>query len=221
MQHIPIHRIVAALACAWSLGLANAGTVDAAGDYLPTFGGSTAGDLDVLSASVVYNPSAQSFRLAGTMAANIGTTASGFYVYGVDRGAGTARFAANGISGVLFDMVVLINPDGSGRVNDLVGGLAAFVFGAGTAQIVGDSFSLDLSEARLPTRGFAAADYTWNLWPRDSRAPGTGFAQISDFAPNNSNFATTVPEPASALLAALALGALVLSRRPRRAQCPA
>jgi hypothetical protein len=211
----PLSRIVAGLACALSLGAASAGVVDAVGDYVAGFGGSTAGDLDVLSASVVYRPTAHLFTLEGTMAANIGSSAGGFYVYGVDRGQGTARFAANGITGVLFDMVVIINADGSGRVNDLVGGLPAFVFGAGFAHISGPSFSLDLDDSHLPSRGFASAAYTWNLWPRDGTQP-TGFRQISDFAPDNSNFATTVPEPASLALAALGMAALLGVRRRAR-----
>ena len=213
MQHFHIHRLIAATLLAATAG-ANAGVVDANGDYVAGYTGSTLGDLDVLSASAVFHADTRSFTIGGTMAANIGTSAGGFYVYGVNRGQGTARFAANGIGGVLFDMVVLINADGSGRVNDLVGGLAAFAFGAGTAQISGASFSLDLDEVRLPTRGLASGDYTWNLWPRDARAPA-GFGQISDFAPDNSNFATqVVPEPASAWLAVLGLAGLAgFSRR--------
>ena len=209
--HMSYPFAVALIAAA---GWAQAGVVDASGDYVAGYAGSTLGDLDVLSASAVFHADTHRFTIGGTMAANIGTSAGGFYVYGVNRGQGTARFAANGISGVLFDMVVLINADGSGRVNDLVGGLAAFAFGAGTAQISGASFSLDLDEVRLPTRGLASAGYTWNLWPRDARAPA-GFAQISDFAPDNSNFATqVVPEPASALLVALGLAGMAgVSRR--------
>jgi hypothetical protein len=177
------------------------------------FTGSKLGDLDVVSASVVLNTSTQLFTLTGSMAANIGTSAGGFYVWGVNRGGGTARFAGNGISGVLFDMVVQLNADGSGRVSDLVGGLAPFNFAAGTAQISGTSISIDLDEARLPSRGFAFSNYTWNLWPRDGNVVAGGFAQISDFAPNNTNFATEVPEPASVALAGIALAGLAASRR--------
>ena len=35
---------------------------------------------------------------------------------GVNRGAGTAAFAANGLPGVLFDSVVIFNQDGSARI---------------------------------------------------------------------------------------------------------
>ena len=216
MERFGLNQMVG-MALLVGCGCASAGVSDASGDYVTGFTGSTLGDLDVLSASAIYNASSHRFTIGGTMAANIGSSAGGFYVYGVDRGQGTARFAANGISGVLFDMVVVINADGSGRVGDLVGGLAAFNFGAGTALISGASFSLDLDETRLPTRGLSAGNYTWNLWPRDARAPA-GFGQISDFAPDNSNFTTqVVPEPGSALLAALGLAGLAgVSRRRAR-----
>ena len=192
---------------------AQASIVDAGGDYVVGYTGSQLGDLDVVAASAVLNTDTGDFKLSGTMAANIGTSAGGFYVWGVNRGTGTARFAGNGIGGVLFDMVVILNADGSGRINDLVGGLPAYLFGAGTAQISGATISIDLDMSLLPSRGFAAGDYTWNLWPRDSAAPA-GFGQISDFAPDNSNFVTqTVPEPASALLVLAALGLAGTARR--------
>jgi MYXO-CTERM domain-containing protein len=190
--------------------------VDANGDYVTGYAGSRLGDLDVLAASALLNTNTNDFTLSGTMAANIGSSAGGFYVWGVDRGNGTARFGGNGITGVLFDMVVILNADGSGRINDLVGGLPAFVFGAGTAAINGATISIDLDMSLLPSRGLAAADYSWNLWPRDGSAPA-GFGQISDFAPDNSNIKTqTVPEPTSALLALAALGLAGSARTARR-----
>ena len=210
--------LCATLLCA-ALGIAGtaaqASIVDAGGDYVTGYAGSQLGDLDVLAASAVLNTVTGDFTLSGTMAANIGSSAGGFYVWGVDRGTDTARFGGNGINGVLFDMVVILNADGSGRINDLVGGLPAFVFGAGTAAISGATISIDLDMSLLPSRGRAASDYTWNLWPRDGGQPA-GFGQISDFAPDNSNFRTqTVPEPTSALLAALSLVGLAGTARRR------
>jgi MYXO-CTERM domain-containing protein len=201
--------VSAGLALASSLSAA--GVVDATGDFLATFAGAKNADLDVVGAQVFYDPTAHLFTLTGTMAGALGTTPGAVYVWGVNRGQGAASFAGIGAAGVLFDMVIAINANGSGQITDRVGGLPAFAFGAGTAQLVGDTVTLDVAEARLPGRGFTVDQYTWNLWPRDSRVTGT--AAISDFAPNNSNFVTTVPEPASALLALLGLGLVAGARR--------
>jgi hypothetical protein len=194
-------------------GVAQAGAVDAANDFIPTFTGRHGGDLDVLSANVDYNVNSHVFSLMSTVGANIGTTAGGFYVWGVNRGAGTARFANIGATGVLFDMVVVINQDGSVAVNDLVGGVPSFTLGAGSAHFSGATMTLDLDDSHLLSRGFSQANYTWNLWPRDPRGT-VGTAAISDFAPDNTNFATNVvPEPTSALLAMAGLGLVLVSGR--------
>jgi PEP-CTERM motif len=205
--------IVLVSSLGFASGASQAGIVDAVGDYVPGYRGSTAGDLDVLSASAVFNVSKHVFTLSGTMAADIGTTPTGFYVWGVDRGQGTARFAANGISGVLFDMVVVLNPNGSGTVRDLLPGGAVTALPAGFAHIVGDTISVDLAEGLFPDKGLGSENFTWNLWPRDGSRPA-GFGQISDFAPDNSNFKNdVVPEPASLLLVSLAGAALLRSSR--------
>ena len=215
MTAFPMKPLIAAASLALISSLASASTVDATGDFLASFTGTQNADLDVVSASVLFNPNAHIFTLTGTMAGALGTTPGAVYVWGVNRGQGVASFAGLGATNVLFDMVIAINANGSGQITDRVGGLPAFAFGAGTAQLVGDTVTLDVAESRMPGRGFTVDQYTWNLWPRDSRVAGT--AAISDFAPNNSNFATTVPEPASALLALLGLG-LAASARRRQAQ---
>lgn len=202
-----------ALACCGAM----AGTVDASGDYLATFTGAQNADLDVISANVLFNPNSHIFSLTGTMGGNIGTTPNAVYVWGVNRGLGTAGFASIGATGVLFDMVIAINgATGAVTITDRAPNpIATFNLAAGSAHFDGATVSLDLDESWLPGRGFTVDQYTWNLWPRDSRVAGT--AAISDFAPNNSNFATTVPEPASALLALLGLG-LAAGARRRQAQ---
>ena len=181
---------------------------DAKGDFLATFAGSRAStDLDVLSASVLYNAATDLFTLTATMDGNIGSTATGLYVWGVNRGAGTAAFAANGITGVRFDRVILLRANGTGTVAG-AGNLAP-----GSVTISGKTITASVSGALLPGTGFAnKLDYTWNLWPRDTSA--AGFAAISDFAPNNANFTTTpVPEPSTAVLTVLGLGGLLAWRR--------
>jgi hypothetical protein len=197
------------------------GIVDAKGDWVPGYSGPTGGDLDVVGAYVTYNVKSDAFVFVATLDDDIGTTAGAFYVWGVNRGAGTARFAGNGIAGVLFDTVVVLNQDGSGAVNRLAGaGAGATPLAAGTAQSFGSTIVVTVAGSLLASNGFAKTDYTWNLWPR-AGAPLSGFAAISDFAPDNSNMLVTtvgaVPEPTSALLLAGGLALLALGARRRRA----
>lgn len=184
------------------------GISDPKGDFLATFAGSSASaDLDVLGASVFYNPSTDIFTLTATMDGIIGTTSTGFYVWGVDRGAGVASFASIGATGVRFDRVIILRPDGTGTVQ------GAGALPPGSITIVGKTITGVVSGSMLPSTGFTnKLNYTFNLWPRDGAF--TGSAAISDFAPNNANFtATAVPEPGTAALGALGLTALLAWRR--------
>ena len=102
-------------------------TVDPAGDLLSTYPGPRGGDLDVVSTDVLYN--GNSFRFTTTLAAPVGTTPGGFYIWGLDRGQGTARFGQFTVGGntydargVLFDSVVILRPGGPSQVVDLVAG---------------------------------------------------------------------------------------------------
>lgn len=191
------------------------GITDGRADYVAGYAGSTAGDLDVIGAFVTYNQGTGAFVLSGTMDADIGSTPGGFYVWGANRGAGTAGFGAQGFTNVLFDAVVIVRQDGSVTVNRLGGG-GSSTLPAGSAHITGATIDVLIPGSLLPSTGFGAAAYTWNLWPRDATQPA-GFAQISDFAPDNSNFGVTVigtvPEPAGALLLAAGIAGLALRRR--------
>jgi hypothetical protein len=192
------------------------GITDTAHDFLPTFAGSTAStDLDVISANVLYDAGSNLFQLTATMAGAIGLTPTGFYVWGVNRGAGTAGFAANGISGVRFDTVVLLRPGGASTA----GGVP---LAASAITVAGNTITAVVSGTVLPGTGFAnKLDYTWNLWPRDGAF--AGFAAISDFAPDNANFSSTagtvvaVPEPQTLALLLGGLGVVALTARRRRA----
>lgn len=201
-------RWLAAAAVAASPGLSHAldAITDPTGDFLTTFAGSAASaDLDVVGATVTYNVATDTFTLSSTMAGAIGLTPGGFYVWGVNRGTGTAGFAANGLNGVLFDAVVLLRPNGTGTA-------AGTALPAGAINVSGNTITGTFSGALLPSTGFAKANYTFNLWPRD--AAFSGFAAISDFAPNNANFtATPVPEPATLVLMGLGVGLLAWRRR--------
>lgn len=200
--------VALALAAAPMASFALDSITDPKGDFLATFAGSAAStDLDVLSASVFYNPATDVFTLTATMDGLVGSTTSGLYVWGVNRGAGTAGFASIGATGVRFDRVIILRPDGTGTVQ------SAGALPGGSVLISGKTITATVSGSLLPSTGFTnKLDYTFNLWPRDGAFSGT--AAISDFAPNNANFtAVPVPEPGTAALGTLGLAALVAWRR--------
>ena len=180
---------LASAALAFSTGAVQAaGPVsDPLNDFLPSFTGVHNADLDVVSAYATYDPGSNTFVFTGTMDGAIGTTASSLYVWGVDRGQGTARFGALA-SGVLFDSVISLKADGTGAVSLLPGATTSLA--AGSVLISGNTITATVSGDLLPSDGLPLTAYTWNLWPRDTTQAGT--AAISDFAPDNSNVAVAV-----------------------------
>ncbi len=187
---------------------------DPIGDFLPTYIGGRGGDLDVVKADVTLIGNNR-FNFFAQLNGNIGTTPNGFYVFGLDRGAGTERFVGGVPSvgaGVFFDSVVIINPNGTGTVNLL--GLGGGATNFSVSALSGNTFSFTLAASLFPTQGRALADYGWNLWPRD----GNGNAHISDFAPDASTpHVSVIPAPPTAMLLGLGLVGLAASRRRARA----
>jgi hypothetical protein len=157
--------------------------VDPANDFLPTYTGPKNADLDVRDAEVTYDGTTFTFRSAS--AGDIGTSPGASFVWEINRGAGTARFTAVGLTGVLFDAVVVARPDGTGQVTDLTSGAAPAVttLPPGSVTLSGPSLTVRVAASLLPTQGLAPTAYTVNLWPR---LPGDN-SQLADFAPNNSN----------------------------------
>ncbi|MBA2646850.1 MAG: PEP-CTERM sorting domain-containing protein [Pyrinomonadaceae bacterium] len=212
------------LACTFGLLLtitasADSLVLDPPGDFIPTYAGPQGGDLDVLSAQVTFTGT--EFLFAGRVNAAIGTTPGTLYVFGIDRGAGTPRFgvintgsATYDATGVLFDSVVTVRPDGTGTVTLLVPlPPAATQLAPGSVTITGDSFLARVPVALLPSLGFAPSQFTWNLWPRLGAGNNN---QISDFAPNNSNAPVATPEPATVLLISTGLVGIAAKLRRRR-----
>jgi hypothetical protein len=174
---------------------------DPLGDFLPSFTGPHNGDLDVLSTGGSFNGS--TFTFSATLAGALGTTPGGFYVFGIDRGAGTARFGALATQ-VLFDAVVIARPDGTGTVNLLNPTASSLALPAGSVSISGDSFSVQVPLSFLPSNGFDPSVYAFNLWPRNGSGNNN---QISDFAPDNAVLTVSrVPESGNTAL--LLVGAL-------------
>jgi MYXO-CTERM domain-containing protein len=195
--------------------------VDPVGDFLTdTYTGPHNADLDIVRASVVFDGTA--FRLTSTSDGAIGATPGSLFVWGINRGGGTARLelGSPGIGPtVLWDAVAVLFPDGTARVASFpAAGPPTITPLTGAVTVNGDTISGLFPLALLPSRGFAAEDYTFTLWSRarvNPAADGTN-AEIADFAPNIGGVHASAPEPSAWALSILGfamLGGLVRRRR--------
>jgi hypothetical protein len=203
-----MRKLLFGAAACWAMlgGAAYAASVtDPVGDFLPTYVGDHDPDLDVTAFSVTFDDGAMAFDLGATLAGPIDPSKAGLYVIGVDTGAGAIQpFAGIGEPNVIFDQAIVIQKTG------------AVSLGANslTATISGDSFSLVVPLALLPSTGFAPQHYGFNLWPRDGLGNNN---QISDFAPQNA-LLSTAPKPAAwaLMLTGFGLAGVGLRRRKSR-----
>lgn len=153
---------------------------DPTGDFIPSFDGTRGADLDAKTMEVSYDGTMFDFN--ATVVGTVGTTAGGVYVWGVNRGSGTARFGSIA-TGVLFDLVVIVKPGGISSVRDFNSGTATDL-PAGAVTITGSTIDVKVSASLLPPQGFAPEQFTSNFWPRTGLVSNS---QIADFAPDNSN----------------------------------
>jgi hypothetical protein len=203
-------------------GVAHATTVsDAKGDILPSFdpkGAHTTdnfADLDVVSASATYN--SVNVVLTAEMAGAIGSTDTGFYVWGVNTGTGTDFFQQQADhpevgKGVIFDTFIVLHTDGTGAVN-YFSGEPSEGLGSGSVTISGNVIQAVIPRALLDSTGFTIDQFGFNIWPR---ANGFANTDVTDFAPDDHNFnASATPEPATwaFLISGFGLAGAALRRR--------
>lgn len=185
-------------------------TTDPVGDFLPSYTGPQTGEFDVTNFSVLYDPSTSLFHIAGTLAGAINPETDGYYIIGVNTGAGAIDpFGSIGQPDVEFDKVVVVAGEGEAFIGneDL------------TFSIFGNSFSVLVPLSLLPSTGADPLDYGFNLWPRTEIDTPGNLAHISDFAPNNALLkATAVPEPVTWMTMLLGFGLAGASLRFRRAR---
>jgi hypothetical protein len=200
-----------------SAGAAQAATVvDPSGDFLPTFAGPAAADLDLVSASASLQGG--DLTLTATLDGAVGTTPGGFYVWGINRGGGQALFQNSTpqlAPGVKFDAVVILRPDLTGAITLILPTVSSTPLDAGSVTVSGNTITGVIPISLLTPNGFTPERFRYNVWPR---SPGAGNTFIADFAPDNSSFFASVPEPAAWALMLAGFGMLGASARRRRPQ---
>jgi PEP-CTERM motif len=208
------------LALIGSLAASADAVSDAPSDFLPTFNGPHNGDLDVLSTNVTLNGT--NFDFTATLNGPVGETPGAVYVFGLDRGKGTPKFANIGHGGVIFDSTFVITNIGGGTVNDLISQTKTTI---SDVTFSGATINAVVPVSDLPSQGFSANQYTFNLWP-ESGAANAANTEISDFAPDNSMApvsAAAAPEPSTMALlglAGVAVGLLRLRKRSVKTAMP-
>lgn len=217
-----ISKLAAAAACSAALLVTGtaAAAPDPAGDFLATFTGASSGQLDFTEASARFDGT--KFDLSLTLAAAPTGSPNVLHVWGINRGAGTARlnamFDPDLDPSVKWDALAVLFGDGTLRVVTFpqMGPPTITPF-AGGAVVSGNSISASVPLMLLPGRGFAPTSYTFQLWSRlrvNPMVDGTN-NEIADFGPR---LFAAVPEPASWAMMIAGFGMAGWATRRRNAQ---
>ena len=162
---------------------------DPAGDFLPTYTGPAAPGLDVVAHEVRIVGDRMTFF--GRMAGGVADTQAvgGVYLFGVDRGQGTPRFSAGTPPigpNVLWDLIVRVNPNGTGLVNNQVAGVVTQLNPA-DITISGNELTASVPLSLLQQGATRPQEqWTYNLWPRNGIIIGQN-GNVSDLAPDDGN----------------------------------
>ncbi len=163
---------------------------DPRGDILPTYTGGVLPGMDVVAHKVTLDGDRMVFF--GKMAGRVAQTqeVGALYLFGVDRGRGTARFLPSPTSppvigpNVLWDSIVRINPDGTGLFNNSLMGVVTPLDPA-DIKISGNHFTASVPlRIMLPGATRPPEEWTYNLWPRNGIGRNV---QVSDLAPDDGN----------------------------------
>ena len=130
---------------------------DPANDFLPSFVGTASPRSRRDELFGQPDPAGTTFTLGAVLAGQIDPALAGFYVIGVDTGAGAIRpFGGIGEPNVIFDQVIVVQKNGSAT-------LGANSLGV---SMVGNQFILTVPSSLLPSTGASLANYGFNIWPR-------------------------------------------------------
>lgn len=191
-------------------------TADPVGDFLdPSYSGVHDPGLDIVRASASYDGTF--FKLNAITDGPIGL-ANSLYVFGINRGSGTARLALGNppIGGsILWDAVAILFPNGTGRVVTFpTVGAPTITTLPGIVTVSGNSIGGSFAASLMPSTGFAPEDYTFTMWSRlrvNAMMDGTN-AEIADFAA----VGNAVPEPSSWAMMIVGFGAVGAGLRRRQ-----
>jgi hypothetical protein len=160
---------------------------ESAGQFYRDYTGPQRPALNAIGADGSFVAASQSISLIAQMAGPVFAGGPNYFVWGIDRGGATnAPFPDE--PNVKFNAVVVVTADPANgtaltAVVNLLNGAPPQPVAA--ALLAPDTIQVVVPASALPATGtIAAAQYRWNLWPRNGLG-GSPAAQIASFIPDN------------------------------------